>query len=117
MSARTGWILLMCSIPRNVHASVFPNRQMRSPDIANGHRTAANAVDRQRRGKSRPAIVRANVIEIALSRVALKINHVDDARVVNRYLRLDACIGHAHERYLASLIEFCRWANRKRKQR
>jgi len=61
--------------------------------------------------------VRPNVIEIALSRVALKINHVDDARCVNRHLRLNARIGHAHERYLAPMLEFCRWANRKRKQR
>ena len=57
--------------------------------------------------------------QIALSSVSLVINHVDHARRVNSDLRLNARVGHAHERYLASMIELCgvHFANRKCKQR
>ena len=84
-----------------------------------GTRTAT-AVDGEGGGKSRTAIPRANVIEIALSRVPLEINHVDRTRGVYRHLRLNARFGHAHERYLANMVELGRplhFANGKRQQR
>src|SRR5947207_8274950 len=117
MSVRT---FLMCSVPGDVHAPVFSKCQMPAADIANSNRAAANAVDGHGRGKSRTAIARANVIEIALSRVALEINHVDRARSVNRHLRLNTCIGHTRERYLASVVELggpLHFANGKHQQR
>src|SRR4051812_21493978 len=80
-----------------MYAPFFSKRQMRAANGAHADRAAGLAVDAKWSGKSFSAISGSNVKHIAVLRVAVQVDQVDDFLLVDQNLRLNAAIGDAHE--------------------
>jgi hypothetical protein len=80
---------------------------MGAANVADGNGAAFIAVDAERMGKAPALIGGANVKDIAVPRIALVVNHVEEAFAVHDNLRLDAAVGNAEAFHLAFMF-LCR---------